>query len=302
MYKKSLDTLVTVAKTGSINKAAKYLFLRPSTVLKHIVTLEKEYNVLIFDRSKDGCVLTDDGKIIYEAAKRIISISQETLANINTNDNDLKIIRFGVFYFETSGLLYEKVWNKFSTEFNNYVLETIPMFTGDTYESIILNKNNYDIDIATGINDYYCEFDCDYLEICKCKQKVLLSKRHKLANKECFELNDFNNEKIVVFKKGLLKSFDELIENISVNIPEADIIELPSNANVVDAENMCSKENCLFLASSALDNINPDLVSIPIKNGKEVSYGIYYSANSKKEVDKLIKYTKKVILEIKSPS
>lgn len=64
---------VEVAEAGSINKAAKNLYVGQPNLSRAIKDLEKSLGVTIFDRSAKGMVLTSDGEIFIRYAKNILN-------------------------------------------------------------------------------------------------------------------------------------------------------------------------------------------------------------------------------------
>ncbi len=73
----------TVAKTGSISKAAGQLFISQPAVSKAINNLEKEIGAVLFFRNSRGVTLTDEGRILYDYIDRAID-------NISKGEESLK--------------------------------------------------------------------------------------------------------------------------------------------------------------------------------------------------------------------
>lgn len=63
--------VLSVAKTGSFNEAAKQLFIAQSSLSVSIKSLEQELDIKIFERSGNGVYLTDDGAEFVNYAKQI---------------------------------------------------------------------------------------------------------------------------------------------------------------------------------------------------------------------------------------
>lgn len=77
LYNSQLDTLIRVADSGSFRQAAAQLEISPSAVLKQIALLEKSSGVTIFERSRNGVVLTKAGESLYRDAKLIIAFCND---------------------------------------------------------------------------------------------------------------------------------------------------------------------------------------------------------------------------------
>lgn len=67
-----LKSVLAIARYGSINKAAKELFIAQPNLSKSIQNLEKEYGIQIFERSSRGVWLTMEGQVFVAQAQKII--------------------------------------------------------------------------------------------------------------------------------------------------------------------------------------------------------------------------------------
>lgn len=67
-----LDYLLEVYNCGSINKAAKYLYLSQSHLSKIIKNLENELGYPLVIRSKSGLTFTHAGKVFIQSAEKIV--------------------------------------------------------------------------------------------------------------------------------------------------------------------------------------------------------------------------------------
>lgn len=62
-----------IERIGSINKAARALYLTPSTMSLSLKELENEFGIQIFNRSKKGMVLTPEGKEFMRWVRKILT-------------------------------------------------------------------------------------------------------------------------------------------------------------------------------------------------------------------------------------
>jgi len=82
-----LQVLCSIARAGSFTRASEELFISQPAVSNIVLSVEKYYNVKIFDRTKKGVTLTDAGKIILKSAEDILRIHEETRQSINDLEN-----------------------------------------------------------------------------------------------------------------------------------------------------------------------------------------------------------------------
>jgi DNA-binding transcriptional LysR family regulator len=83
-----LKIFKTVADTGSFSKTAELLFLSQPTVTLQIKKLENYLGVVLFKRDKKKVLLTEEGKILYKYASKIIEdylLLEEGITNLKEN-------------------------------------------------------------------------------------------------------------------------------------------------------------------------------------------------------------------------
>ncbi len=73
----ALRDFLSVAKTGSLSRAAEHLKISQPTLSRRIAALEEQLNTRLFVRTPRGLLLTDDGEAALEGARRV---EQEALA------------------------------------------------------------------------------------------------------------------------------------------------------------------------------------------------------------------------------
>ncbi|WP_337263506.1 MULTISPECIES: LysR family transcriptional regulator [unclassified Serratia (in: enterobacteria)] len=94
-YAEHLPIFLEVAQLGSFSAAARKLGMVPSSLVRHIDTLESELGVLLFVRSTRGLVLTEAGETLKNRASlllaEIIDIRAELAAQSETPQGVLRI-------------------------------------------------------------------------------------------------------------------------------------------------------------------------------------------------------------------
>lgn len=73
-----LRILKAVAYEGSFRKAADSLYISQPAVSLQIHNLEKQLNILIFDRGTKKVILTEEGEMLLRYSNRILSLCDET--------------------------------------------------------------------------------------------------------------------------------------------------------------------------------------------------------------------------------
>lgn len=84
-----LSVFVKTVDAGSINKAAKSLYLSQPSITTILKNIEKELGLTLLNRSHTGITLTPEGKVVYDGAKKMLAIEKSWYElNNETNYQD----------------------------------------------------------------------------------------------------------------------------------------------------------------------------------------------------------------------
>jgi DNA-binding transcriptional LysR family regulator len=72
-----LETLFFLVAEGSFSRAAKKMHLSQPSLTKHIANMEAIIDMTVVRREKTGVVLTPEGKIIFDLARRILKLRDD---------------------------------------------------------------------------------------------------------------------------------------------------------------------------------------------------------------------------------
>ncbi|MCP4987849.1 MAG: LysR family transcriptional regulator [Colwellia sp.] len=92
-----IKIFLEVARAERLSTAAKRLTMDASTVSRRLHKLEESITTKLFDRTQEGHVLTDDGKLLLESACKMEQDAENALVNIlNNNEENSGLVRIGV--------------------------------------------------------------------------------------------------------------------------------------------------------------------------------------------------------------
>jgi len=80
----NLKTLIEVAATGNISKAASKLCVTQSAVSRRIKTLEDHCGRQLLDRTGSSLTLTEAGRVVLEKAQRMLAMEKELLSSLQS--------------------------------------------------------------------------------------------------------------------------------------------------------------------------------------------------------------------------
>lgn len=84
---KQLEAFITVSKLKSFSKAANAIYLSQPTISSHISSLEKELNILLFDRTSKEVNLTPAGVSFLQYANDIINTRNHAITELSNFNN-----------------------------------------------------------------------------------------------------------------------------------------------------------------------------------------------------------------------
>ena len=82
---KQLRTFVTILEVENLTKAAAMLNIVQPAVSRQIQMLEEELGVKLFNRSRHGMALTEDGKLLEPYARRILEEVETAKLELTAN-------------------------------------------------------------------------------------------------------------------------------------------------------------------------------------------------------------------------
>lgn len=205
-----LKYVITIADTGSMNEAAKQLFLTQPSLSSSVKDLEHEVGVEIFKRTNRGITVTSEGKEFLGYARQVLQ-QQKLLEDRYVNQTNTKK-KFGV-----------------STQHYTFAVkafvEMVKQFGMEEYEFAINETKTYDVieDVRNFKSElgilYINEFNgkvlkkilrdnnLEFVELFPCKTYVYLAKEHPLAGYDILTMDDLRDYPCLSFDQGDNNSF-----------------------------------------------------------------------------------------------
>ena len=201
---------ITVAKAGSMNEAARSLFISQPSLSSAIKELEEETGIELFRRSNRGISVTPEGEEFLGYARQVVEQYE---------------------LMESKYISKEQSRKKFSVSTQHYTfavnafVELVKQFGMDEYEFAVHETKTYQIieDVRNfkseiGIlylNDFnrkvltklFHEFGLEFHELMNCSIYVYMWKGHPLAEKKLISLEELKEYPCLSFEQGGNNSF-----------------------------------------------------------------------------------------------
>ncbi len=292
---------IAVADTGSMNEAAKQLFIAQPSLSVAIRELEEEVGFSIFIRSRKGVEVTPEGKEFFGYIRQVSE-------------------QFSLV--EDKYLRTEKRKKRFSVSSQHYsfaikaFVETVRQFGMDEYEFTMKETKTYEVieDIKFSkseigiiyLNDFnekvlnklLLENNLEFTELLQCNAYVYLWKGNPLAKRESLSMEELEPYPCLAFDQGNNNSF-YFAEELLSDYQYKRLIRVNDRATIL---NLMVGLNGFTLCSGIIcEELNgQDFIALPLKTAEIMKIGYITRKNSimseigKVYINEMIKYMDRV--------
>lgn len=288
-----VQSFITIAECGSFSKASEKLYISKVSVMNQINSLENFLGVKLFQRTNHGVSLTDSGKSFYRDSKKILKMSESAIFNAqNIAGNFKQVIRIATSIMRPCNQFIESVENNLKENF--YSFNVVP-FNEDT-ESLNVMLQSLDDKIDCFISPCGSTkilMNYGFLPLRNCKCVVAMSRKHFLAKKEILHMEDFENQSVMLVKRGNSYVIDQMRDNFIKNYPSVKIIDFDGYYDI-STFNLCEQQNYLMEIPDIWTELHPSLKTVPVDWEYEMPYGVLYSKNPSEKIKKFIDHISKL--------
>ncbi len=281
MDNKDIRSFVECYEARSINKAAKALFITPQGLGKILDRLEREMQIELFERTKQGLIPTEAGVFFYEKSQMLLAIGQELEQGLEALRNQNNVFHVGY----SCGLLRLLPMHK---------IEKYQNLLGDT-ELVLEEASNPDVkkklvegqfDVALCIGRVAAASIVEQ-EISRKSMCAVVPKGHKFYDRKSLTIKDLKKEQIISLNEKY-QSYTNLINtceregffpNLRIKTMEASMIyEFVAQGLGVGIDVDIHKKGVLA----------KDIKLIPIEDG--IDWTVYAVYQKERENDKRVQY------------
>lgn len=295
MYNYMLDTFISVAESGSFSKAAERLFMSPTAVMKQINSLEKQFDVQLFERNTSGIRLTSAGEVILRNARIIINFSRKSIAEAKlaakASEN---IFCIGSSLLNPAKPFFD-LWYKLNSGFPDFKLNMVPF--EDNCDGILseISALGGKFDFLIGVCDSKKWLNrCNMLELGRYRKMIAVPREHRLARRSSVDVEDLYGETLMMVKRGDSEQNDLLRSELENFHPK---IKLESTQQFYDLSvfNRCAETGNVLLTIECWRGVHPGLVTVPVNWEYSIPYGLLYSPEPSENVSRFIGAARKYI-------
>ena len=274
MTLQQLRYIIIVAEKGSINEAAKYLYVSQPSLSNSIKELEEELSFPIFIRTNRGVTLSHKGMEFLGYARQVITQADLLEEKYIKKTKQIKSFCASSQHYPFVSHAFVELVKEYEEEDYNFTLSETT-----TYEVIENVKTLYsEIGILylskyneAVIRKILTENNLIFEELVRAKPHVFLYKEHPLAKEELIDLEDLREYPKISFNQGMYNAF-YYSEEVFSNLPVERSINVSDRAAVV---NFMMGLNAYTFSSGIFPEYlhDKDIISIPVSADEEIIIG-----------------------------
>lgn len=274
-----------VADEENLTRASEILSISQPAVTKHIHNLEAELQIKLFDRTRYGMILTEDGKRIYYQVKDAIN----TLVNVEKSLKQITTLNLGI-HTNFPQKMYRFIIDKLKQNNSNLDVTIEKTYTENMF--VLLEKQDIDAYLSKKQPEDIYNESIKFIGLGYFHDDFFVRSDSKYINKDI--LKEGNDKRTVYTlrtvsstSKHLYKLINEMnLTNIEIkNATFSTILEKMQTEDIIAyiTEEYIEED----LSAGKMQRLDTDVSPF------EVEYGVYYNINNKiKNIKKLFECKK----------
>lgn len=197
MYYDALKTFVTLVEVKNFTKAAAILHISQPSVSVHVKNLEAEFKTELFIRSPKLLKITPSGEILYERAKQILSMYEQTQKDILEHQYEIR----GKLIIGASFTIGEYILPSLIIELHKkYPNLELEIFIGNT-EDIVQSVRLFKVDIGL-IEGQANDKELQVKPFMEDELFIVSFSHHPLASKKSLTIDNLQNQSWFMREEG----------------------------------------------------------------------------------------------------
>ncbi len=281
-----LHYIIKIVETGSMNEAAKQLYITQPSLSNAVRDLEREMGIEIFNRNPKGITLTQDGVEFLSYARQVVEQTELLEERYKGTDRDREL-------FSVSSQHYAFVVNAFVSLLKQIDMTRYELFLRETrtYEIIddvknfrseigVLFLNNYNRDVLTKMFD---DNHLTYTTLFQARPHIFISKTNPLASKTSIKMEDLEDFPYLSYEQGTHNSF-YFSEEIMSQMPRKQSIVVSDRATLFNL--LIGLDGYTVATGIMNSNLNGDnILAIPLEVDETID--IVYIKHEKSNLSKM---------------
>lgn len=231
-----LKYAVVVANSGSFREASRRLYMAQSSLSTAIKELEEEYQIQIFERTKRGVFITNEGSEFLSYAEDILS-QVETLENRYLEDNERRLFSVSGQHYDFaceafSQLIAEESGNGWDFRFletsTSQVLEDVKRSYSEL-GLLYMNDKNQRV-----IEQYLNRYELVFHQLGNFYPHAFVGTKHPLADRDQVSLEELSQYPVIKFEQSRGSSMQFTEESLEPDFEGQEVVYASDRATVIN--------------------------------------------------------------------
>lgn len=288
MLDPAINVFLCVAEQCSFTKAAQFLFVTPTAVMKQINRLESYVGVPLFTRTHAGVELTPAGKA-YEARMRSIaeeSVTARTEAQAIAHKQNVSIRIGDAPYHSCKQLvhMWHAIMNRSQTSnvARRFSIQVVHFSEGDFEpDNDVPRGLGPDFDVVLGnFDDKKHDARHTFIPLAPTLTCILAPISHRLASRGVIVPTDLAGEHLLIPCNENTQFTNAVFDDLLQHSPDINIERTPFRFNDLDKlANRCVQDNALLVAMDWWTELHPMLAPVQVDWPYTLSHGLIYRSD-----------------------
>lgn len=274
MTLQQLRYAITVAETGTITEAAKKLYISQPSLTNAIHELEKEMNLVIFQRTNKGILLSGEGEEFLGYARQVLEQASILEDKYKGNGGGKKQFCVSTQHYSFAVNAFVDLIKEYGQEEYDFSLRETQTY--EIIEDVAHMRSEIGILFLNDFNEtVLCKIlktnDLEFHELFVAKPHVFISRKHPLADRQVITNQELEAYPYLSFEQGEHNSFYFSEEIFSTS-------ERKKNIRVRDRAtlfNLLIGLNGYTVCSGVIDKkLNgKDIIAVPLQDEGDMRIG-----------------------------
>lgn len=295
MYDRRLDAIIAGAELGSFSKAAARLSISTPALVKQVTTFEREFGIVLFERTHTGISPTAAGASLVEDARRIIATSSEALARAR-NLSGCASVRLGVSLM-APGKNTQAMWPQIHELAPDLQLEIVTM--GDLYDpkTSIMTRLGAEVDVVqTSYSTVRWGGTCQLLPIFSTPFTVDVLRTSPLAQKARLGFDDLRHLRVRMLRHA--NDASDQLRHVLRRIEGIEVVDVQSFDFALF--NDAADAGDVVITSGAWSGVHPGFVGVELDYPLEVPCFLAYPRDPAPHVQRFVDAYAEVLKEMRT--
>ena len=284
MYSRHVESFIETANAGSFSKAARALYIAPSSLIQQIDLFEQRLGIILFERGRRGVKLTEAGESLYRDAIEIVRHSNESVTRARMIQEGEGSIRVATSLLMKCRML-PGIWSHMIEKAPNTRIDIISL------ESARIEPGNYlyglgiSYDVMEGLymSELYRD-RCLFLELSRTPLCLAMPKMPGTSIPEAVDERLLHDLDLVMMKPGVSADYDAARSYLT-GLGANRITDVPFYTMELFTD--CELNNRAIVTTEIWEDIHPNLVCIPLAEPHDMPYGLVFPKRPSAQVMRL---------------